>query len=224
MPLSDAAETAALTVRQRCFYLFFALLLLAIAVPLLEDSPHGRIVLNAISLLILLASAGAVGRSSGALVIALLLAAPAAAFQVLAFVDDAPRLLILSQAFAAGFYTITISYLLVYALQREVLTMDKLYGAAAVYLVLGLLWAYLYSILLWFHPGALAINGAPVNTLPPSSLVYFSFASLTATGMSDILPVLPMARMLCMFEMITGVLFVAVLIARLAGTYPLAQR
>jgi hypothetical protein len=224
VPLSDAAATAALTVRQRCFYLFFALLLLAITVPLLEDSQHGRIVLNAISLVILISSAGAIGRSSGALVIALLLAAPAAAFQVLAFVDDAPRLLILSQAFAAGFYAITISYLLAYSLQREVLTMDKLYGAAAVYLMLGVLWFYLYNILLWFHPGALSLGGTPVNSLPPSSMLYFSFVTLTATGMSDIMPVLPMARMLCMFEMITGVLFVAVLIARLAGSYPLPQR
>lgn len=224
MPLSDAAETAALTVRQRCFYLFLALLLLAIMVPLLEESPHGRIVLNAISLAILLASAGAIGRGAGALIISLLLAAPAAVFQVLAYAYGVAHLLILSQAFAAGFYAITISYLLVYALQREVLTMDKLYGAAAVYLMLGFLWTYLYSILLWAHPGALAINGPPVNTLAPSSLLYFSFVTLTATGMSDIMPVLPMARMLCMFEMITGVLFLAVLIARLAGSYPVPQR
>jgi len=224
VPLSDAAATAALTVRQRCFYLFFALLLLAIAVPLLEDSQHGRIALNALSLLILIASAGAVGRSSGALVIALLLAAPAAAFQVLAFVDGAPRLLVLSQAFAAGFYAITISYLLVYTLQREVLTLDKLYGAAAVYLMLGILWAYLYNILLSFLPGALSLNGAPVNSLPPSSMLYFSFVNLTSTGMGDVFPAHPIARMLCMFEMITGVLFVAVLIARLAGSYPLPTR
>jgi hypothetical protein len=51
-------------------------------------------------------------------------------------------------------------------------------------------------------------------------MLYFSFATLTATGMSDILPVAPLARVLCMFEMVTGVLFIAVLIARLASQYP----
>jgi len=34
------------------------------------------------------------------------------------------------------------------------------------------------------------------------------------------MPVHPVARMLCSLEMITGVLFIAVLIARLAGSYP----
>jgi hypothetical protein len=109
---------------------------------------------------------------------------------------------------------------MVYTLQRKVLTMDKLYGAAAVFLMLGILWAYLYNILLWGYPGALTMSGAPMNSAPPSSMLYFSIATLTATGMSDILPVHPVARILCAFEMIVGVLFLAVLIARLAGNYP----
>jgi len=224
VPLSDAAETAALTVRQRCFYLFCALLVLMVAVPFLENSPRGREVLNVISLLILISSAYAIGRSGGALIIALLLAAPAAVFQFLSYSYGEPRLNIMSQGFAAAFYAITISYLLVYSLQREVLTMDKLYGAAGVFLMLAILWAYLYNILLFFHPGALALNGQPINSAPPSSMLYFSIATLTATGMSDILPVDPLARIVCAFEMITGVLFLAVLIARLAGTYPLPTR
>ncbi|HEV8108193.1 MAG TPA: potassium channel family protein [Burkholderiales bacterium] len=220
MPIDDATATVVLTVRQRCFYLFCALLLLAVAVPFLEGSPRGRQVLNAISLGILIASACAIGRSMGALVIALLLAAPAAVFQVLSYYYGEPRLNIMSQGFAAVFYAVTISYLMVYTLQRKVLTMDKLYGAAAVFLMLGILWAYLYNILLWGYPGALTMSGAPMNSAPPSSMLYFSIATLTATGMSDILPVHPVARILCAFEMIVGVLFLAVLIARLAGNYP----
>jgi hypothetical protein len=55
-------------------------------------------------------------------------------------------------------------------------------------------------------------------------MLYFSFATLTATGMSDILPVAPFARILCVFEMVTGVLFIAMLIARLAGQYPPDKR
>src|SRR5258705_11907795 len=102
--------------------------------------------------------------------------------------------------------------------------MDKLYGAAAVYLMLGVLWAYFYNILLYFHPGALTVSGTPVSALLPSSLLYFSLVTLTATGMSDIMPAHPSARMLCAFEMITGVLFIAVLIARLAGSYPPHER
>jgi hypothetical protein len=68
------------------------------------------------------------------------------------------------------------------------------------------------------------MNSEPLIATEPSTIFYFSFATLTATGMSDILPVAPLARILCMFEMVTGVLFIAVLIARLAGQYPPRQQ
>jgi hypothetical protein len=216
--------TVVLTVRQRCFYLFCALVLLIVAVPLYEETAAGRIALNAMSLMILLSGASAMGRGGGSFVISLLLAAPAAAFQLLGYTLDDHRYIILSQAFAAAFYFITVTYLLLYALRREVLTMDKLYGAAAGYLMTGLMWGYFYNLLLWFHPGALSINGEPLIATEPSTILYFSFATLTATGMSDILPVAPFARILCVFEMVTGVLFIAMLIARLAGQYPPDKR
>jgi hypothetical protein len=110
-----------------------------------------------------------------------------------------------------------------YALRREVLTVDKLYGAAAVYLMLGVLWAYFYNILLYFHPGALTMSGAPVSAILPSTMLFFSIATLTSAS-SDVFPAHPAARMLCAFEMLTGVLFIAVLIARLAGSYPSHER
>jgi len=222
--INSARETLALTVRQRCFYLFCALILLIVAVPLYEESATGRIALTITSLLILLSGASAMGRGGGSFVISLLLAAPAAAFHVLSYAADDRSYLILSQAFAAAFYLITVTYLLLYALRREVLTMDKLYGAAAGYLMMGVMWAYFYDLLLWFHPGALAMNGEPLIATEPSTILYFSFVTLTATGMSDILPVAPVARILCMLEMVTGVLLIAVLIARLAGQYPPQQR
>lgn len=220
----DAARaTVAITVRQRCFYLFCALVLLLVAVPLYEDSPTGRISLNVMSLLILLSGASAIGRGGGSFVISLLLASPAAIFQVIGYASHDARHVILSQAFTAAFYIVTVTYLLLYALRREVLTMDKLYGAAAGYLMMGVIWAYFYDLLLWVHPGALVMNGEPLISAEPSTMLFFSFATLTATGMSDILPVAPLARTLCLFEMVTGVLFIAVLIARLAGQYPPAK-
>jgi len=224
MPREIVDTTIAVTVRQRCFYLFCALLLLMIAVPFLEDTPRGRIALNVASLLVLGAGAFAVGRGPGSLVIALLLAVPAAGFQVFGIFSGEGQFVVLSQVFGAAFYFVTVSYLLTYTLRRDVLTVDKLYGVAAAFLMLSVLWTYFYFILLAYHPGALLMNGAPMTAPPVSTMLYFSLATLTATGMSDILPAHPVARMLCAFEMITGVLFMAVLIARLAGSYPPKER
>ena len=51
-------------------------------------------------------------------------------------------------------------------------------------------------------------------------MLYFSYVTLTSTGMSDVMPAHPIARILCVLEMITGLLYITVLIARLAGSYP----
>ena len=215
-----ARDTLVVTMRQRCFWLFALLLLLLVSVPFLEASPAGRIVLNVTSLLTLVAGAAAITRRAGAALISLLLAVPTALFLFLAVIYDQPQFRIWSQAFAAAFYFAVTSYLLSYTLRRDVMTMDKLYGAAAAFLLLGVLWGFLYLILLATYPGALTLNGVPMTSAPPSTILYFSFVTLTATGMSDIMPAHPVARMMCSLEMITGVLFIAVLIARLAGSYP----
>jgi len=221
----DRARTALAQVFfQRCFYLFVAVLALIMTVLLFEPTPHARVLLNAANLLVLVAAVAAIGRTRLSFVIALLLAAPTLLFQLLAIDEGDSRFLLHSWAFGAALYAATVGYLLRYVFQREVMTADKLYGAAAAFLLLGVLWSNLYQILLHFYPGALHMNGAPMTLAPPSTMLYFSFVTLTATGMSDILPVHPAARMLCALEMITGVLFIAVLIARLAGSYPPPER
>ena len=47
---------------------------------------------------------------------------------------------------------------------------------------------------------------------------------LTSTGFGDVTPLTRQARGICMVEQITGALFVAILIARLAGVYPPRER
>jgi hypothetical protein len=209
---------------QRCVYLFVALLVLLVLVPFLEDSTYGRIVLNAVSIIILFSAAVAVSDSPVCFAIAVVLGVASIAFQVAAFVLWEPQMQFLSRGCGAAFYFLTVSYLLSYVLRREVLTLDKLYGAASAFLMLGVLWAYFYSILLEFYPGALAAGGTPVLEAKVSELLYFSFTVLTSTGFGDIVPVHPVARMLCVLEQVVGILFIAILIARLAGTYPPVER
>ena len=122
---------------QRCFYLFIALLLLVASAPLIEGTPSGRLTLNVVNLLVVVAAVATVGLSVLSFVIALLLAAPTLAFQWLALRADDPGMLMWSWAFAAGLYLATLVYLLGYVFRRDVMTGDKLWGAAAAYLMLG---------------------------------------------------------------------------------------
>jgi len=57
-----------------------------------------------------------------------------------------------------------------------------------------------------------------------AEFIYFSFTVLTSTGFGDLTPLSRQARSLCVVEQVVGALFVAILIARLAGVYPPGQR
>jgi hypothetical protein len=219
MRFDKARTTLAHVFFQRCFYLFVAMLALVMAMLLLEPTPRGRIVLNGGNLLVMIAAVAAIGRTQLSFVIACLLATPALIFQLLAIRDSDAQVLLYSWSFGAALYAATVAYLLRYVFQRDVMTADKLYGAAAVYLMLGALWAYLFAIANHAQPGSFALGGAVVSP-PMGDLVYFSFTVLTSTGFGDVVPLRRYARGLCVFEQLVGGLFLAILIARLAGVYP----
>jgi hypothetical protein len=46
-------------------------------------------------------------------------------------------------------------------------------------------------------------------------LLFLSFTTLSGVGLSDILPVLPMARALVMIEELSGVMYLALVVSRL---------
>ncbi|MDM0118137.1 hypothetical protein QTI66_39405 [Variovorax sp. J22R133] len=99
---------------QRCYYLFVTMLALIMAMLLLEPTPRGRIMLNGANLLVVVAAVAAIGRTQLSFVIALLLAAPALLFQLLAMDGGDSRFLLHSWAFGAALYAATIAYLLRY--------------------------------------------------------------------------------------------------------------
>ncbi|HXZ95838.1 MAG TPA: potassium channel family protein, partial [Burkholderiales bacterium] len=83
--------------------------------------------------------------------------------------------------------------------------------------------AFLYGVLEYFYPGAFAFNGTP-KALNVAELIYFSFTALTTAGFGDITPVLMQSRFLTILETVTGVMYVAILIARLTGVYPVVDK
>jgi len=131
---------------QRGFWLFVVLLVLIGAVSFVPANDHGRLVLNAVTMFLLIATVAAVGRTTLSFVIALLLAVPAVWFQYLGLWHDSDSDLAGSWMFSAALYFITTAYLLRYVFQPRIMTQDKLFGAAA-YLMIGAFWASLYAII-----------------------------------------------------------------------------
>jgi hypothetical protein len=100
------------------------------------------------------------------------------------------------------------------------ITVFRIYGAIAVYILLGVLWGEFYILMYLFEPSAFYFNPSTQSGEPPiSELIYFSFTTLTTLGIGDILPVHPMARSLATLEALVGQLYPAVLLARLVTLY-----
>ena len=115
---------------QRCFYLFVALLVLVVVTPLIDPTPNGRIAINVISLFVIVSAVATLGQRVGSFVLAVLLAVPTLALQWDALKAAHPEMLIWSWVFASGLYFATLVYLLRYVFQRDVMTADRLWGAA----------------------------------------------------------------------------------------------
>jgi hypothetical protein len=75
----------------------------------------------------------------------------------------------------------------------------------------------------WF-PGSFTgmINPGEPRTF--IELMALSFSNLTATGLGDILPVTPLARVLAMLEQFIGIGYLAVVVSRLIGMTFMQQK
>ncbi len=98
------------------------------------------------------------------------------------------------------------------------ITVQRIEGAVAAYLLFGLMWADVYQFLEALKPGAFRFPGGGAGEGERfSPLVYFSFITLTTLGYGDIVPVDPVAQSLAMGEALMGQLYPAILIARLVS-------
>ncbi len=117
------------------------------------------------------------------------------------------------------FYLFTIVSILQHIFRGRKITADTVYGAMSVYLLLGITWAFAYSLVELNFPGSfkglhgdLSLEGGE-----RFDFIYYSFVTLTTLGYGDITPLSSQARSLSILQAVTGVLFTATLVARLVA-------
>lgn len=93
---------------------------------------------------------------------------------------------------------------------------SRLYAAGAVYFVIAHAWAAVYALVEMVIPSAFAsAQSSGLERISWSDLLYFSLVTITTLGYGDITPVHGFARALASLEAVTGVFFMAVVVARL---------
>ena len=121
------------------------------------------------------------------------------------------------------FHIMILWVMLRYIFTSPSVTADVLYASAAVYFLLSFLFVPIYGMLETASPGSFVDTtlAAPVRW---QQFAYYSLITLSTAGYGDILPVSQWARMLAGFEAAIGVLYVAILMARLVSLYEAQRR
>lgn len=97
------------------------------------------------------------------------------------------------------------------------ISVHRIVGAVLLYLLIALAFVSLFMIVGLWVPKSFSGLVLEDNQKLASSLIYFSFVTLTSTGYGDIVPVHPVVRSLCNLETIIGQLYPATLLARMVS-------
>jgi len=123
-------------------------------------------------------------------------------------------IMIVAHLFEASAYFSAAYGLLRYMFHDRYLTKDELFAAGAVFTLLAWGFAFLYSICQLWVP--YSFSDPELQAYQPwLDLLFLSFSVQSATGLSDVMPVSPVARMLAIIQMFVGVMYLALIVSRL---------
>ncbi len=191
-------------------------LLVVLAYPFLEHSTGGRAVLGVVQMILVFTAVAAVRLTPALSWVALLLGVPAMVFAVLEAIEPDTDWIVLTSALVHAPFYFYVSYAMIrYLFHDDRVTRDELFATGAAFTVVAWAFAYVYAAaqVIWPH-SFVSADGKDQEWF---NLLFLSFTNLTSVGLSDVLPVEAHARSLVMVQQVAGVLYVALVVARLVG-------
>ena len=216
-----AAGYESVTTGYRFFLLFLFLLGVLILYPYAETSRFGFYALRVLGSAVIVVSVYAVGFRRSVLLFAVILAVPAFVQRLRLPEPSASTFSIINivLSFIFDVFIVVVIFRRVFA--REQANSETVFGALCIYLLVGFGFASIYGMVATLQPHAFYLDPhSSIHTVPTRfDFVYYSYGTMTSLGAAGITPVSPQARSLTVVEAIVGVLYLAVLVARLIGAY-----
>jgi ion channel len=213
LPIESGSE---LLRRFTAIQLLIAIAVLYVSMPFVEPLRSGPLIESILFSIVLISGVLAVADRRRVVIVAATLAIAALVGRWMNhFLPD----LMPPELFLIGgilFVLCVIVNLLRFVLAASEVDIEVLCASISAYLLLGFLWTLAYWLVAELIPNAFAFNGAD-KSLAGFNGFYFSFITMSTVGYGDILPVAKVARMLAAMEAMTGLLYVATLIARLVA-------
>lgn len=192
---------------------FLALLLY----PFVGDSRVGQVVSTAISVGVLSAAVWMVHRSPRPGWIAGVLAGIGVSAWVAHNLTGSVALAVVGAAgYAAAYFYAAVS-LITYMMQDDRATSDELWAAGATFMLFAEAYAWLFMLCQTVQAGAFLAPAGAIRPLDWVELMFLSATNFSATGLSDIIPLSPHARTIAIVEQWNGVMYMALIVSRLAG-------
>ncbi len=207
--------------RNNFFYLLVGLLVLLLLAPIASGRFDKAVNLAYVGTLML--GVWSLARNRWAYIGGWALALLNFAVSGVAFSADSSMLFLIGRMIAFAFCLLSLLIVLGEVLFGDSVDANRVAGSVCVYLLLGLNWAFVYSFLHAIDPASFV--GLPEN--PGQlflSLLYYSFVTLTTLGYGDISPATHVARALAYLQAVSGVMYVAILVASLVGSFSRGAR
>jgi hypothetical protein len=204
--------------KDRFLFLLISILCLLVIAPIFKDFIGIRVLMDIFTTAILISGVYVVSKKRYVPLTAALLALPMLVSIWTNRFLEIPSLVLVGDCFGIAFLVFLVAVILSFIFREQEVTVNVIYGAIVVYLLIAIMWAFVFSVLESIHPGSFKIGEGQIEAGRPL-FIYYSFVTITTLGYGDITPVTAPANSFSFLEAVTGQIYLVVLVARLVGIH-----
>lgn len=214
----------ALIPRHSFLLLMVSLFLLLIIFPLFNQTIYGKLIFKILFSLLSFLSLYAVSSKKILFFIGIALLIPFIFFEWITVFFDFHLFELLFHVFSLSFFIFVIAALLRKVFFHARITLDLVFGAVCIYVLIGIAFSQVYAAVNWAVPFSFHENVDQAMIFhdmisETEKFIYFSFVTLTTLGFGDISPVSTPARFFSIIEALIGQLYIATSITRVVSLY-----
>ena len=184
---------------------------------------HGQAAIAPLVLVLTLAAAYAISSSARSRAASIFLGGLVVAFLCLSTLFRHDSLMAINLVALMAFLSYVIFVLVPVVFRAPLVDGNILCGAASLYLMIGVLIGFIYSLIELLNPGSFTIVEPAGQPTPSPGKVHpgwlISLTTLTTVSMGDMLPSTDIARSMVVLEAVIGQFLIVLMMARLVGLH-----
>lgn len=204
--------------KERFLILICLILGLIVLVPILKGFAALRIFLDIFITAIYISMVYTVGHKKRHLYIGVLLAMAMLISLWLQYFLQNNLVFAIGRIFGILFFLMVITNTLTFIFKSEDVTIEVIYAAILVYLLMALMWSFVYVLLDLINSASFNVGLSPGQSYQ-MRFIYYSFVTITTLGYGDITPATELASSFSILEAVVGQLYLVVVVARLVGMH-----